>query len=139
MVNAFRGAILLALFSAAAALYLPAEPLRITLPLLNLGESVPVEQAATLVGALALTLGMFALPLMGVTAFGLLRFRPWARPLAAWVTPVAALCVAVSLALLPIGQMLSNAAVILFGASASAWALALLLLRSKGVRARFPA
>lgn len=138
VVHSFRFAILFALVSAAGALYLPTAPLSITLPQVNLGEAVPAEQMASLAGALSLMLISVALPLMGIAAFGLFRFRSWARPLAAWATSMAALSVAGMLALLPVGSTFSKTAVVLFIASGSAWALALMLLRSDQVRARFP-
>lgn len=138
MVRIFRSAILLALASAAALLFLPVT-VRMTLPLTQLGEPVTGEQLAMMVGFLVVPLGVLALLLMSVAAVGLYGFRVWARPMALWTTVLAVACLVASLFLspVPIVRAMSDLHAALLVALAVAWASVFALLRSAPIRARF--
>lgn len=138
MISIFRSAILVALASAAVLLFLPVE-VTVSLPLPQPGDPVTGEQLATMVGLLAVPLGVLALLLTAIAAVGLFRFRAWARPMAVWTTVVAAGCLLASLLLspFPIARAMTNLHAVVLVALGVAWLLVLALLRSAPIRERF--
>jgi uncharacterized membrane protein len=77
--------------------------------------------------------------LMLVAAVGLFHFKPWARSSAVWGTVVLVGCLIPVLwwSPLPFAPVMTRAHIALLIASAAAWTLVLVLLRSAPVRARF--